>query len=63
MEARFTGETDPQCCEGREPQSQRSAEKGAHKEMNKENVSPKTLTWKMKGVEFHELLQSICNID
>lgn len=31
-------------------------ERGAHREMHKENISPKILAKKMKGPDFHEFL-------
>ena len=33
-------------------------ERGAHSGIDKKNVSPKALAGKIKGADFHELLQS-----
>ena len=45
--------------EGREPWSWRKVRKsGENSDIHKENTSPKPLAGKMRGIEFHEFLQS-----
>lgn len=43
--------------EGGKPWSCRTRETGAHRGMNKENVSPNPLSWKLGEAEFPEFLQ------
>lgn len=46
--------------EGRGPWLQRRArERGAHSGMQKDNISPKLLAWKTRGIEFCEFLQPV----
>ena len=37
---------------------ERERERGTDKEMHKGDISPKPLAWKMRGVEFHDFMQS-----
>lgn len=46
--------------DGRDPWSwRRVRDRGAHRRMHKENISPKSLAENMRGVEFHKFLQSV----
>lgn len=45
--------------EGREHGHRDKRQRGSNRRMYKENVSPKTFTWKMKGTEFCEFLQPL----
>ena len=46
--------------EGREPWSRKKVtESGKHRDTHKANTSPKPLSGKMRGAEFHEFLQQV----
>ena len=64
MEVRFGGEKDHRWCREERPlitvkerQRQRDRESTVHKALRKENTSPKPLTWKMGGADYHEFSQ------
>lgn len=38
---------------------QKRREREEHREIHKENISPRPLAWKMRGVDFHEYLKPV----